>query len=75
MFKNICKSIDIIDASNILYFEKITGRIFFHVSSKIFASLINLYVVLKIKKQYDLIFVDDGEFINEKLINYFLIFK
>ena len=68
--KNICKSIDIIDASNILYFEKITGRIFFHVSSKIFASLINWYVVSKIKKQYDLIFVDDGEFINEKLINF-----
>ena len=66
--KKLYKNVDIIDANKSFSFNQITERIFWHISSKIFENQINSYILKKIKKNYDLIFVDSGEFIGKNLI-------
>ena len=66
--KKLYKDVDIIDGHNAFLFNRITERIFWHISSKIFEKQINNFFLKRIKKNYDLIFVDSGEFIGKKLI-------
>ena len=66
--KKLYKNVDIIDANKSFSFNQITERIFWHISSKIFENQINSYILKKIKNNYDLIFVDSGEFIGKNLI-------
>ena len=62
------KEVDIIDAYKSFFLPNITLRIFFHIHPKIFEITINKYILSKIKKSYDLIFVRSGELIGKKLI-------
>ena len=66
--KKLYKNVDIINAKKSFSFNQITERIFWHISSKIFENQINNYILKKIKNNYDLIFVDSGEFIGKNLI-------
>jgi len=66
--KKLYKNVDIVNANESFSFNQITERIFWHISSKIFENQINSYILKKIKNNYDLIFVDSGEFIGKKLI-------
>ena len=66
--KKLYKNVDIVNANESFSFNQITERIFWHISSKIFENQINSYILKKIKKNYDLIFIDSGEFIGKKLI-------
>ena len=66
--KELYKNVDIINAHKSFSFNQVTERIFWHISSKIFENQINNYILKKIKNNYDLIFVDSGEFISKKLI-------
>ncbi len=63
------KYVDYIDGYKAFKFNKIYEKIFWHISSKLFENQINNYFLSKIKnKKYDLIFVDSGELVGEKLI-------
>ena len=66
--KKLYKNVDIVNANESFSFNQITERIFWHISSKIFENQINSYILKKIENNYDLIFVDSGEFIGKKLI-------
>ena len=66
--RKIYKNVDIIDGHKAFILNNISQKIFWHLSSKIFAPMINNYILPKINKFYDLIFVDSGELIGEKLI-------
>ena len=66
--KKIYKNVDIVDGYKAFIFNNISQKIFWHISSKVFASMLNNFFLKKINKFYDLIFVDSGELIGEKLI-------
>ena len=66
--KKIYKNVDIIDGYKAFVLNKVSQKIFWHISSKIFAPMINNFILGKINKFYDLIFVDSGELIGEELI-------
>ena len=66
--KKIYKNVDIINGYRSFFFPSISLKIFHHISSKLFSHFINNYVLKRIKKKYDLIYVMSGELINEKLI-------
>ena len=67
--KKIYKTVDFIDPYDSFYFSYFMFAMFFHVSPKIFAPIINHYILSKTnKKIYDLIFVRNGEFIGKSLI-------
>ena len=66
--KKIYKNVDIIDGYKAFVFNNFSQKIFWHISSKIFAPIINNHILSKINKSYDLIFVDSGELVGEKLI-------
>ena len=69
-FKKIYKNVDLIEPYKSLPFQSISRRIFFHISPKLLEPIINKYFILKIKdKSYDLIYVNSGEFIGQKLIS------
>ena len=66
--KKLYKNVDIINGYNSFILNQISERIFHHISSKLFENQINKYFLKNIKKNYDLIFVDSGEFIGKNLI-------
>ena len=66
--KEIYKKVDFIDGFRPFFLPSITRRIFWHISPKIFEPLLNQYILSKIKKSYDLIYVKAGEVIGKKLI-------
>ena len=66
--KKIYKNVDSIDGHKAFKLNNISERIFWHISSKVFEKQINNYFIKKIKKKYDLIFVDSGGFVGKKLI-------
>ena len=66
--KKIYNKVDIIDSNKAFFFPQFTKKIFHHISPKILEFNINRYVLSKIKKKYDLIYVKSGEIIGKKLI-------
>tara|TARA_Y100000741_G_scaffold364909_1_gene357618 strand:- start:2191 stop:3204 length:1014 start_codon:yes stop_codon:yes gene_type:complete len=66
--KKIYKNVDIIDSNKAFFLPYITKRIFYHISPKILELNFNSYILSKIKKDYDLIYVKSGEIIGKKLI-------
>jgi len=66
--KRIYKNVDFIDTFQIFKFKKISTYLFIHLTPLIFENKINKYILTKIKKNYDLIYVKSGEFIGKKLI-------
>ncbi len=66
--KKIYRNVDFIDPNKAYIFPSIGGRISNRFSPKIFEPIVNIYVLSKIKKHYDLIFVRSIELISEKLI-------
>ena len=66
--KKIYKKVDFIDAFRPFFLPNITRRIFWHISPQIFEPLLNHYILSRIKKSYDLIYVKAGEVIGKKLI-------
>ena len=67
--KKVYKNVDLIKPQESFFFSlNISNTVFWHFSSKIFEPILNQYILSKIKKSYDLIFVRDGDFIGKKLI-------
>ena len=66
--KEIYKKVDFIDSYRVFFFPNITWRIFWHISPKIIEPLLNYYILSKVKKSYDLIYVKSGDLIGKKLI-------
>ena len=68
--KKICKTVDIIDCNNFFWLRSISLRIFYHISPKIFEPFLNYFILSKIKKKYDLIYVTSSSaaYIGKKLI-------
>jgi|TARA_B110000027_G_scaffold68594_1_gene73313 spore maturation protein CgeB len=68
--KNFCKSIDVIDCNPLFLFPAITRRIFHHISPKIFEPFLNNFILSKVNKKYDLIYVNSASaaYIGQKLI-------
>ena len=68
VLKKFFKRVDKIDVEKIFFFKKIVFRIFHHISPYIFEHHINKYILKRMKKNYDLIYVRSGEFISKHLI-------
>ena len=66
--KKLYKNVDSIDSSQILFLPFLTNKIFIHISPLIFEYFINFYILSRIKKKYDLIWIKGGDFIGKKLI-------
>ena len=68
--KNFSKSIDVIDCNPLFLFPAITRRIFHHISPKIFEPFLNNFILSKVNKKYDLIYVNSASaaYIGQKLI-------
>ena len=72
--KKICKEVDFINAYEKIngyksfLLTKIIGIIFVHISPKILEPFLNHYILSRVKKSYDLIYVKSGEVIGKKLI-------
>ena len=66
--KKLYRSVDIIDSNKILFFPFLANKIFFHISPLIFEHYINFYILSKINKKYDLIYIKAGDFIGKRLI-------
>jgi len=68
--KKICKNIDIIDCAPFFLLPSISRRIFSHISPKIFQPFLNNFVLSKVNKKYDLIFVNStsAAYIGKRLI-------
>ena len=66
--KKIYRNVDIIDSNKAFFLPKVTKRIFHHISPKILELNINRYILSKVRKKYDLIYVKSGEIIGKKLI-------
>jgi len=68
--KKIYKNIDIIDCTQFFLLPSISLRIFYHISPKIFEPFLNNFILSKINKKYDLIYVTSAgaTYIGKKLI-------
>ena len=66
--KKFYKKVDFIDDKKILNFNKISRKIFHHITPYIFEKKISNYILKKINTTYELIYVRSGEFISEDLI-------
>ncbi len=66
--KKLYREVDSIDSSKILFLPSLTGKIFIHISPYILEYFINFYILSRVKKEYDLIWVKGGDFIGKKLI-------
>ena len=68
--KKIYKNIDVVDCNPVFLLPSISRRIFYHISPKIFEPFLNNFVLSKIKKKYDLIYVNStsAAYIGKKLI-------
>ena len=68
--KKIYKNIDVIDCTQFFLLPSISQRIFYHISPKIFEPFLNNFILSRIKKNYDLIYVtsDSAPYIGKKLI-------
>ena len=66
--KRMYNNVDIIDTFKIFKYKKIVNHLFINLTPLIFENKINKYILTKIKKKYDLIYVKSGEFIGKKLI-------
>lgn len=66
--KKLYRDVDSIDSSKILFLPSLTGKIFIHISPYILEYFINFYILSRVKKGYDLIWVKGGNFIGKKLI-------
>jgi len=62
------KNVDFIALYKSFILPSISYKIFHHITPKLFPPFINNYILTRIKKKYDLIYVMSGELINEKLI-------
>ena len=58
--KKIYKNIDIIYCENFFFLPSITLRIFYHISPKIFEPFLNNFILSKINKKYDLVYVTNS---------------
>ena len=68
--KKIYKNIDVVDCTQFFLLPSISQRIFLHISPKIFEPFLNNFILSRIKKNYDLIYVNSGSatYIGKKLI-------
>lgn len=66
--KEIYKKVDLIDNCRVFFASNIISRIFWDISPKIIEPLLNYYILSKVKKSYDLIYVKSGDLIGKKLI-------
>ena len=66
--KEIYKKVDLIDGYRVFFLPKITSLVFWYISPKIIEPLLNYYILSKVKKSYDLIYVKSGDLIGKKLI-------
>ena len=68
ILKKKYKNVDFIAGYKSFFFPLISIKVFQHISPKLFSLFINNYILTRIKKKYDLIYVMIGELIGEKLI-------
>ena len=66
--KKLYSNVDIIDSNEVFIWPSISRKIFYHISPYLLEFYINFYILKKIKKNYDLIYVRSGEVISKKLI-------
>jgi len=68
--KKMYKEVDYIDTYKILPFHNLSNRIFYHLSPKLFEKYIDYFFQNKINKKYDLVFINNSEFITNGVIDY-----
>ena len=66
--KDIYKKVDIIDTYNSIFKINFFLKFFVHISPFVFERYFKNFILRKIKKKYDLIYVRSGELIGDKLI-------
>ena len=66
--KKINKHTYFIDDRNILFYKKITDKIFWHISPFIFENYIYKKIISKVRSSFDIIFIKTGHLIGKKLI-------
>mgnify|MGYP001157071541 FL=1 len=68
--KKIYKNVDIINCEKFFFLPSITLKIFYHISPEIFEPFINNFILSKINKKYDLVYVTGAgaAYIGKKLI-------
>ena len=66
--KKINKKVDLINTSNSILNNSLFSKVFIHLSSTVFEKYFYNFIIKKIKKKYDLIYVRSGEIIGDKLI-------
>ena len=64
----IYKKVDLINTSNSILNNSLFSKVFIHLSSTVFEKYFYNFIIKKIKKKYDLIYVRSGEIIGDKLI-------
>jgi spore maturation protein CgeB len=68
ILKKIYKNVDVIHPYKSFFFPFISLRVFQHINPNLLLPFINNYILSRVKKKYDLIYVKVGELISEKLI-------
>ena len=66
--KKIYKNVDFIDGLKVFFLPSLTRKIFNHITPLILQFYINHYILSKVKKNYDLIYVKSGDIIGKHLI-------
>jgi spore maturation protein CgeB len=68
--RKIHQNVDYINTKKILPFHNFSYRLFYHVHPKLFEKYLDFFFYRKIKKKYDLIFINNSEFITNKVLDY-----
>ena len=68
--KRIYKKVDCINTNKILPFHNFSYKLFFHLSPKLFEKHLDYFFYQKIKKKYDLVFINNSEFITDNTLDH-----
>jgi len=68
--KRIYKKVDCINTNKILPFHNFSYKLFYHLSPKLFEKHLDYFFYKKIKKKYDLVFINNSEFITDNALDH-----
>ena len=68
--KRIYRKVDCINTHKILPFHNFSYKLFFHLSPKLFEKHLDYFFYQKIKKKYDLVFINNSEFITDNTLDH-----
>ena len=68
--KKIYTKVDCINTHKILPFHNFSYKLFYHLSPKLFEKHLDYFFYKKIKKKYDLVFINNSEFITDNTLDH-----